>query len=713
MPFHSGPGTLFPRPTLFAKFCGAIAAASIVAIAVLLVVGFRNHETASAKRQIAALDVVLAEASSRALSNVAIVLDRIVEDVGTDQIRTADDFRPRLSGFDIHECLKMRAAGIARFTTVLAIDSKGDLVSHSRRWPTPEVNVADRDYFLHARDNAGTEPFLSEPVQNKVTGRWVLQVARRFSAQDGSFAGTIVGSVDLDYFQSLYENMKLPEGYSVALWRRDGTLLARTPLTDDIGRPLDTEARRLLAAGRISGSYKVPASADGGPRLVAFNAVADFPVFVTTGVTESAALADWRSAVTLIVAAAAMGLLATLAVTLAAVRRLALFEELAAALSARDASEAQVRQLQKMDALGQLTGGIAHDFNNMLAIVRGNLDLLRRRLDQGRRDVGTYLDAADDGVVRAADLTRRLLAFSRREPVRPQSVDPNVFVEGLADLFRRTFGQNVILVTELGEDVPFVKVDPGQFENAVLNLALNARDAMPEGGRVTIRTRRAAAAEAGLSGGLGASGLVVVEVEDGGTGMPPEVLGRIFEPFFTTKPVGKGTGLGLPQVFAFAEGSGGRVSARSQVGSGTTVGIYLPASAERPPAAVQEGPVPHATRRQCILVVDDEEAVRRISGEMLGHLGYEVLTASGAEEALELLAGKDDVELVVTDLGLQGMDGTRLAEEARRLKPGIRILYATGSGHAGLAANDGSSAVLAKPYSSGDLARKVQQTLAA
>ena len=712
MPSNSGPGIRFPRPTLFAKFFGGMAAASIVAIAVLLVVGFRNHEIASAQRQIAALDVVLAEASSRALSNVAIVLDRIVEDVGTDQIRTADDFRPRLSGFDIHECLKMRAAGIARFTTVLAIDAKGDLVSHSRRWPTPEVNVADRDYFLHAKDKGGAEPFLSEPVENKVTGRWVLQVARRFTAQDGSFAGIIVGSVDLDYFQGLYENMKLPEGYSVALWRRDGTLLARTPLADDIGRPLDTEARRQLAAGRISGSYKVPTSADGGPRLVAFNAVADFPAFVTTGVTESAALADWWSAVTLIVAAAAMGLLGTLAVTLAAVRRLALFEELAAALSARDASEAQVRQLQKMDALGQLTGGIAHDFNNMLSIVRGNLDLLRRRLDQGRRDVGTYLDAADDGVVRAADLTRRLLAFSRREPVRSQSVDPNVFVEGLAELFRRTFGQNILLVTELGEDVPFVKVDPGQFENAILNLALNARDAMPEGGRVTIRTRRAGAAEAGLSVDPGASGLVV-EVEDVGSGMPPEVLERIFEPFFTTKPVGKGTGLGLPQVFAFAEDSGGRVSARSQVGSGTIVGIYLPASAERPPAAVPEGPVPHATRRQCILVVDDEEAVRRISGEMLGHLGYEVLTASGAEEALELLAGKDDVELVITDLGLQGMDGTRLAEEARRLKPEIRILYATGSGHAELAANDGSSAVLAKPYSSGDLARKVQQALAA
>jgi two-component system NtrC family sensor kinase len=703
-----------PRPALYAKICGAVAGLSISAIAIILVLGFRGHELASAGREISALDVVLAETSSQAFSTVAMVLDRIVEDVGTDQISTPQDFRPRLTGFDVHECLKMRAAGIARYATVLMFDANGDLVSHSKRWPTPEINVADRDYYRHARDNAGAEPYVSEPIQNKITGRWVVQVTRRFDAKDGGFAGVIVGAMELDYFQDLYANMRLPKGHAVSLWRNDGTLLARSPADVAVGIRYETEALRIIQSGQTSGLYETAQAPDGKARIAGVHAARDFPVFVTTSVTLSAALADWRSMLVIVAVAAGMALIATLAISFAAVRQLNLYEELTQALKARDESEAQVRQLQKMDALGQLTGGIAHDFNNMLAIVKGNIDLLRRRLDQGRRDVGSYLDAADDGVVRAADLTRRLLAFSRREPVRAEAVEPNAFVESLTELFRRTFSQGLILETDLGRSPPFVKVDPGQFENAILNLAINARDAMPDGGTVSIRTRTARGADTGIAGVDPQAAFAVVEVADTGSGMTPEVLAKIFEPFFTTKPVGKGTGLGLPQVFAFADAAGGRVQVESQVGRGTRVRIYLPSTDERPAGHVEHGPAPVATGGQTILVVDDEEAVRTLSCEMLRNLGYAVLTAADGEEALAILDGASGVELVITDLGMPGMGGVRFAQEALRLHPGLRILYATGSGHEGpVAANDVEPTILAKPYSTVELARSVQAALAA
>ena len=703
-----------PRPILVAKISGSVAALSIAAMAVVLVLGFRGHELASATREIAALDVVLAETTSQAFSTVSMVLDRTVEDVGSDQIATPADFRPRLSGFDVHDCLKMRGAGIARVATLLMFDAAGDLVSHSKRWPTPAINIADRDYYRHARDVPGSQPYVSEPIQNKVTGRWVVQVARRFDAKDGGFAGVIVGAIELEYFQDLYANMRLPEGYAAALWRRDGTLLARSPADVEVGHRYVTPALSIIQSGATYGTYHTEQASDGKARITAVHAARDFPVFVTTSMTRSAALADWRSMVTIVAVAAGMALVATLAISVAAVRRLALFERLQAALRAQEESEAQVRQLQKMDALGQLTGGIAHDFNNMLAVVKGNIDLLRRRLDQGRRDVGSYLDAADDGVVRAADLTRRLLAFSRREPLRAEVVEPNAFVESLAELFRRTFGHGLTLETRLGSALPFVKVDPGQFENAILNLAINARDATPEGGTVSIRTRPARGADTGIPGAAPDAAFAVVEVSDTGSGMTPEVLARIFEPFFTTKPVGKGTGLGLPQVFAFADAVGGRVEVESEVGRGTKVRIYIPSTDERPAGHVEEAAPPFATGSHKILVVDAEEAVRRLSCEMLRNLGYEVLTAADGEEALAILGRDRDVELVITDLGMPGMGGVRFAQEAVRLRPGMRILFATGSGHEVPAAdNDAGPTVLAKPYSTAELARMVQAALAA
>jgi signal transduction histidine kinase/CheY-like chemotaxis protein len=384
-------------------------------------------------------------------------------------------------------------------------------------------------------------------------------------------------------------------------------------------------------------------------------------------------------------------------------------------------AQAQLRQMQKMESIGQLAGGIAHDFNNMLAIIVGSLDMAKRRLAKGELDrAEKAIDNAAEGARRAAVLTARLLAFSRQQPLEPQPLDANKLVSAMSELLRRAIGEHIRVETVLAGGLWLAFADGAQLENAIVNLAVNARDAMPDGGRLTIETAntdlddRYAASHAEVTPGQ----YVLVSLTDTGTGMPPEVAERAFDPFYTTKGVGKGTGLGLSQVFGYVKQSGGHVKIYSEVGQGTTIKIYLPRHrGGAVPADVQRiggDMMPAGDPGLVVLVVEDEQQVRHMSVDALRELGYTVVQAGDAGQALEQIAAQPRIDLLFTDIMMPEMNGRQLADKARELRPGIRVLFTTGYTRNAVVHNgmlDAGVAFLPKPFTMAQLATKVRAVL--
>ncbi len=394
-------------------------------------------------------------------------------------------------------------------------------------------------------------------------------------------------------------------------------------------------------------------------------------------------------------------------------------ESLQTEIRNREQAESQIRQMQKIEAVGQLTGGIAHDFNNMLAIIIGSLRLLQKRLERGETDVQRFIDGAVDGAERAAALTRRLLAFSRQQTLVPQPLDGNKLIAGMSDFLRRTIPENVELETVLAGGLWRAHADPHQLESTILNLAVNGRDAMPGGGKLTIETANAWLDEvyASSHADVAAGQYVMIAVTDTGTGMPANVAARAFDPFFTTKPPGQGTGLGLSQVYGFIKQSGGHVKIYSEEGQGTTVKIYLPCHVgEGADLAVERAlpPMPMAAANEKILLVEDEERVRSLTSEMLRDLGYRVIEADGAARALKLLEKNPDVTLLFTDIMMAGVNGRQLADEAVARHPELKVLFATGYTRNAIVHNgilDAGVSVIMKPYTMEALASKVSEVL--
>jgi PAS domain S-box-containing protein len=346
------------------------------------------------------------------------------------------------------------------------------------------------------------------------------------------------------------------------------------------------------------------------------------------------------------------------------------------------ATEEALLQSQKMEAVGQLTGGIAHDFNNLLTGIVGSLDLLQTRLNQGRTDnVARYINAAMTSANRAAALTHRLLAFARRQPLIPKSVDANQLVVSLEDLLRRTIGETIDLAIVASDDLWGTLCDPNQLESALLNLAINARDAMPDGGKLTISTANARLDSVTAdTPALSPGDYICIGVADTGVGMSAEVAARAFDPFFTTKPIGQGTGLGLSMIYGFARQSNGHVTIDSKLGQGTSVRLYLPrhhgdSAAEHASAARA---AEHAATGETVLVVEDEPVVRGVILEMLGERGFRTLEAVDGPSGLQILRDHERIDLLVTDVGLPGMNGRQLADQARETRPGLKILFITG-----------------------------------
>jgi len=391
--------------------------------------------------------------------------------------------------------------------------------------------------------------------------------------------------------------------------------------------------------------------------------------------------------------------------------------ELERQMAAREASEAALRQSQKMDAIGQLTGGIAHDFNNMLTGILSSLDIVRMRLEMGRMDgLERFLDAATASSQRAAALTQRLLAFSRRQSLDSRTVDLNELVGSTQHLLRSTLGETIRIRTALSDTPLRANLDSNQFESALLNLAINARDAMPDGGELTLRTAHVDVEE-GQMLAVPAGEYALVAVSDSGTGMPPEVVERIFEPFFTTKPIGKGTGLGMSMIYGFMQQSGGHITVDSTPGQGTTVSLFMPVVHDAPTEkeAANAQPVSLGAG-QSILVVEDDAQVRMLVTVVLEELGYTAEVVEDADGAIPILASSKKIDLLITDVGLPGLNGRQLAEIARQSRPALPVLFMTGYAEKAQERSaflDNGMAMIAKPFLLDAFSEAVRRSMSA
>src|SRR5215469_3299521 len=394
-------------------------------------------------------------------------------------------------------------------------------------------------------------------------------------------------------------------------------------------------------------------------------------------------------------------------------------QELLEQASQRERAESQLRQAQKMEAIGQLTGGIAHDFNNMLSVIAGSLDLMQRRLSGGAKGVERFIEAAKTATDRGAALTHRLLAFARQQPLAPEPVDINKMIVGMSDLLRSTLGEHFQIEIVSAGGLWATNADTHQLESAILNIAINARDAMPEGGKITIETGNAYLDDAYCRhhADVDPGQFVMVAVSDTGTGMKPEVIARAFDPFFTTKPAGSGTGLGLSQVYGFVKQSRGHIKIYSELGAGTTVKLYLPRLIEADAKKVKI-PAPPAVKTgdssEIILVVEDDPLVRRLTTDALRELGYTVFDSENASDARAILDREPEIKLLFTDVVMPGVNGKKLADEAAQLRPNLKVLYTTGYTpnavvHGGVL--DADVHFLSKPFTLDQLAAKVRAVL--
>ncbi|AXA53597.1 response regulator [Pseudomonas thivervalensis] len=382
-------------------------------------------------------------------------------------------------------------------------------------------------------------------------------------------------------------------------------------------------------------------------------------------------------------------------------------------------NEEALRQSQKMEAVGQLTGGIAHDFNNMLTGIIGSLELLRRRLARGRtEDLDSLIDLGVTSANRAAGLTHRLLAFSRRQSLDSKAVQMNTLVLSMGELLQRSLNESIRLDMQLDEQLWVAEADPNQLESALLNLVLNARDAMPNGGNLVVQTRNqhldADFTEAYPN--LAPGDYVVLSVQDSGCGMPEAVINRAFDPFFTTKPIGQGTGLGLSMIYGFSKQSRGHVTIDSEVDKGTTVNLYLPRfigeEIHEPQITAQQAP--HAQDGETVLIVEDDPAVRVLVSAVLSELGYAFVEAADANGALPILQSSQRIDLLISDVGLPGMNGRQLAEIGRQVRPSLRVLFITGyAEHAAVRGGflDPGMQMITKPFTFDLLTAKVREMI--
>lgn len=611
----------------------------------------------------------------------------------------------------LHLRLKQLADSLPQVKSAWIFDAKGHALVNSLVVPAPEIDFSDRDYFkAHVDRDIGT--YIGEALKPRppYQGAAFFGVSRRRTNEDGSFGGAIQASVLPEYFENFYARIGSEPGSFFALGLTDGMVLARFPTSDrDIRLDRNGPIGQKIAAHPYAGLITVTSPTDGIERRIGYQRLAEYPIYVSAGLETSAIRSRWLSTMSqhLIFGAPATALLfVLLASALRRTRRL-YFEA-----ARRQEAEEALKHGQRLEALGQLTGGVAHDFNNLLTIIRASVDLLRRPdLPEPKRL--RYIEAISDTVTRAARLTGQLLAFARRQTLKPELFDVGHNVRMLGEMIGTLIGSRIEIVITAPDEPCYINADAGQFETAIINMAVNARDAIDGPGRLTVTVRTAdalpeTAAPSHHPLARTSPGYVAVSVADTGIGIPSDQFERIFEPFFTTKQVGQGTGLGLSQVFGFAKQSGGEVVVASELGKGSTFTLYLPRAADAgsPQHMPEQDAPPIDGHGMTVLVVEDNPEIGKFAADSLAGLGYTAKLVGNATHALEeLAADADRFDVVFTDVVMPGMTGIELAQEIRRHHAGLPVVLTSGYSH--VLSEHGSTGyeLLQKPYSIEQLAR--------
>jgi two-component system NtrC family sensor kinase len=593
--------------------------------------------------------------------------------------------------------------------SVWVIDRNGKPLVSSAIFPlSPALDFSQLDFFRpHISADIGThvDDVLAEPLSS--TGRPVFTLSRRRATASGAFAGVIVIAVLPTHFEDFYARMARSHGGLFAIMHSDGSFLARYPVMKDRSRSPGprTTFQQAIAKAPETGLYTVVSQIDNTERRTGYRKLAGFPIYVLAAVETAAIENEWRS---IMAGHLVFGVPVTLLLAGIIVVALERTRRMYAEAERREAAEGALRQAQRLEAIGQLTGGVAHDFNNLLMIVNGSVQRLRRGLS--KEDQTRFLDMITTATQRGESLTRQLLSFSRRQTLTPTVIDLTRLLPEVKDMLHRSLRGDIEIKVDVPSGPCAVRVDPSELELAILNLAVNARDAMPNGGTLTLRVKpvklKGEAVEEGLQGDF-----VAVRVSDTGTGIPPEALPHVFEPFFTTKEAGKGTGLGLSQVYGFAKQSGGTATASSTFGGGATITLYLPRSYDVPqPAKAEVRDEAQSRGAGRVLVVEDSPEVAEVCSAYLEQLGYTIASVSSGQAALDFLERKGHVDLVFSDILMPGgLNGVELARIIRERYPHLPVLLSTGYSDSAQEAVSQGFVVLQKPYNIATLRKSLQE----
>ena len=621
----------------------------------------------------------------------------------------------RMEESELNQRLKEMRAGIPDIESIWLYNSAGRPIVSSLLIPVPsDLDVSTREFFTKQR-NARAPIFIGGVFAPQATARNIFPVSKRRIDDTGNFMGVIEISIQPSAFKSFFASIARGTTASLALIRQDGSILARYPVPTSVGIKLEPTSGfgTMIAQSLEGGRFTAVSAVDHIERRFALRKLAGFPVYVAASLATDDIRHGWLLTMASYLVFGVPATVLLIVLVLLALRRTEAFY---AEAESRQALEANLRQSQKMDAVGQLTGGIAHDFNNLLTIIIGNLQMALKREHDAK--VQRMLSNALSGAERAAALTKRLLSFSRRQPLDPRIVDANRLIAGLSDLLNRTLGERVSIETVASAGLWQTEVDTAELESSIINLAINARDAMSDGGKLTIQTGNAFLDEdyCQIFKDLNPGQYVMISVTDTGCGMPSEIADKATEPFFTTKPAGEGTGLGLSQVYGFVKQSGGHLRIYSEPGEGTTVRMYLPRSLSSVPEvapASQEGVLQQGSG-ETILVVEDDPDVRAYVVEALSGIGYRVVEACDAEAALGVFASNTEIQLMLTDVVMPGMNGRNLADVVKQSHPKVKTLFMTGYSRNAIVHQgrlDPGVSLIQKPFSQASLAARLRSLL--